>query len=110
MQLGFQWELTLEKQWNDKFDKLKVYQQTYGDCNVPYNFSEDPNLGMWVKYQRGQPPSLPQEKVKPPSDEKGGEGAVVRGFRRVPEAPPAPDQTPSAAAASTKSTLTCWRG
>jgi hypothetical protein len=50
--LGFQWELTLEKQWNDKFEKLKVYHQTYGDCNVPYTFSEDPALGMWVKYQR----------------------------------------------------------
>jgi len=51
-EIGFQWELALEKQWNDKYEKLKVYQQTYGDCNVPYNFSEDPGLGMWVKYQR----------------------------------------------------------
>jgi len=31
-----------------------VYRQTYGDCNVPYNFAEDPALGMWVKYQRRQ--------------------------------------------------------
>ena len=51
-QIGFQWELALEKQWNDKFEKLRVYHQTYGDSNVPYNFSEDPALGMWVKYQR----------------------------------------------------------
>ena len=36
----------------DKMEKLRVYHQTYGDCNVPYNFSEDNALGMWVKYQR----------------------------------------------------------
>uniref|UniRef100_A0A061R109 Helicase n=1 Tax=Tetraselmis sp. GSL018 TaxID=582737 RepID=A0A061R109_9CHLO len=51
-QLGFQWEQAQHKQWSDKFEKLKVYKQTYGDCNVPYSFAEDPALGMWVKYQR----------------------------------------------------------
>jgi hypothetical protein len=38
--------------WMDNYLKLKKYSEQYGDCNVPYRFTEDPSLGEWVSNQR----------------------------------------------------------
>ncbi|KAK9786077.1 hypothetical protein WJX73_003167 [Symbiochloris irregularis] len=49
----------MEKDWWAKFQQLKQYHATFGDCLVPTTFWEDPELGNWVREQRwearGQP-------------------------------------------------------
>lgn len=41
-----------DQTWNSNYLKLKKYREQYGDCNVPYRFTEDPSLGEWVSTQR----------------------------------------------------------
>jgi hypothetical protein len=38
--------------WDESYELLKRYQQTYGNCNVPTAWKEDPTLANWVKTQR----------------------------------------------------------
>lgn len=37
--------------WNSMFTALKLYKERFGDCKVPYRFSENPKLGIWVRTQ-----------------------------------------------------------
>ena len=37
--------------WEDMFADLVAYRP-YGDCNVPADWSENPRLAWWVRYQR----------------------------------------------------------
>jgi superfamily II DNA or RNA helicase len=48
--LGFNWN-TFESQWDDWVDSLTLYQQKYGNCDVPqsYKTKHDQKLGSWVK-------------------------------------------------------------
>lgn len=39
-------------QWFAKFEQLKQYHQSHGDCNVPKKWKENPVLGTWVFNQR----------------------------------------------------------
>ena len=41
-----------DKHWKEKFDRLKSYQQEYGDCLVSLSYNEDPELASWVHEQR----------------------------------------------------------
>jgi translation initiation factor 2 alpha subunit (eIF-2alpha) len=41
-----------EENWQSKFEKLKQYHRTKGDCNVPVQWKEDVSLGAWVSNQR----------------------------------------------------------
>jgi hypothetical protein len=41
-----------ERKWEQMFGKLKEYKNKHGDCRVPYNFSQDTSLAMWVSTQR----------------------------------------------------------
>jgi len=34
--------------WQQSFENLIVYKQTYGDCNVPQKYKLNPKLGGWV--------------------------------------------------------------
>jgi hypothetical protein len=38
--------------WQQSFENLQVYQQIYGDCNVPQKYKENRKLGGWVNKQR----------------------------------------------------------
>lgn len=38
--------------WQQSYENLKVYKKTYGDCNVPQKYKENPKLGGWVNKQR----------------------------------------------------------
>jgi hypothetical protein len=38
--------------WEESFQFLKSYKETYGDCNVPTNYPKDKALGNWAKRQR----------------------------------------------------------
>lgn len=59
--LGFNWETRQEKEereWHDKFERLKAYRKEYGDCRVSSkSVKEDmaawvEELGNWVRVQR----------------------------------------------------------
>jgi hypothetical protein len=63
--LGFAWELSaaaISKQlsegcrddtgWEAQRAKLMKYRRKHGDCNVPWNWAEEPGLGSWVNTQR----------------------------------------------------------
>ncbi|MBT8460602.1 MAG: Helicase associated domain protein [Boseongicola sp.] len=51
--LGFDWNprATL---WERMYAQLVRYKKAHGDCNVPQGWSEDPELGSWVRTQRGK--------------------------------------------------------
>ena len=53
-ELGFIWDCTelQEKQWEERFDQLVAYKQTYQDCMVPVNWKKNKQLGIWVGAQR----------------------------------------------------------
>jgi hypothetical protein len=38
--------------WEAQLAKLAVYKAAHGDCNVPQRWAGDPQLGVWVSYQR----------------------------------------------------------
>jgi hypothetical protein len=49
--LGFDWG-PKELAWERMFAELKRYKERFGHCNVPSNWKENPQLGMWVNNQR----------------------------------------------------------
>ncbi len=51
-QLGFVWD-PFEVAWDEIFATLTAYKQSYGDCNVPQGWIDNPKLGKWCSHQRG---------------------------------------------------------
>ena len=49
--LGFVWH-PVEATWETMFADLVAYKQTYGNCNVPDRWKNNPELGTWCKEQR----------------------------------------------------------
>ncbi|GKY95938.1 hypothetical protein MPSEU_000554400 [Mayamaea pseudoterrestris] len=47
--IGFLWQARARESWLDMFDRLKVYKEMHGHCNVPAGSG---NLGTWVSTQR----------------------------------------------------------
>jgi hypothetical protein len=68
--LDFVWD-SHEVNWQEKYIALSKYNKSYGDCNVPSNYS-DKKLATWVKCQRrqyklhmiGQPSSITQKRIE----------------------------------------------
>ena len=52
--IGFNWGVSNDKSWNDKFEELKQYKSKHGDCNVPASYDKNHALGNWVRGQRTQ--------------------------------------------------------
>ena len=61
--LGFAWVSSsyeevdgegINRAWKTRYDELVQYKALRGDCKVPYNWSENPQLGRWVSQQRQQ--------------------------------------------------------
>jgi superfamily II DNA or RNA helicase len=50
--IGFEWYL-IDSKWEEMFTMLKEYKDRHGDCNVPYDWSENKQLAKWVGRQRG---------------------------------------------------------
>jgi len=48
--IGFAW--VVRPDWNEMFEKLKVYKREHGDYLVPCNYINDKSLGNWVSNQR----------------------------------------------------------
>lgn len=68
--LKFKWEI--QSKWQNRLEELISYKEKYGDCFVPYSFSESPQLGRWVSHQRldysyylqGKKSSMTAERIK----------------------------------------------
>ena len=52
--LGFCWEKKKDADWKAMFAQLQKYRATYGDCLVPWEWSQDKKLSQWVHTQRKQ--------------------------------------------------------
>jgi superfamily II DNA or RNA helicase len=49
--IGFVWE-PRDVEWDAMFDALAQFKQSYGHCNVPLKWPDNPQLGRWSEYQR----------------------------------------------------------
>jgi len=38
--------------WDERYGELVAYKERFGDCRVPYNWHDNPQLGSWVVVQR----------------------------------------------------------
>merc|ERR1719203_2477945 len=54
--IGFTWSVRPEpvSTWNKKFQELKDYKATFGNCMVPQRYRVNSQLGTWVHTQRRQ--------------------------------------------------------
>ena len=59
--LGFVWSSSrrsdvgedgISEAWRARFEELRTYKSSHGDCNVPVRWPENPQLGAWVSMQR----------------------------------------------------------
>jgi hypothetical protein len=54
-EMAFDWETRQEREereWDEKFQKLREYRRQHLDCCVPRDYKQDPELGPWVSHQR----------------------------------------------------------
>jgi len=49
--LGFEWD-PVRAAWEAMFQALVAFKGKQGHCNVPFGWSENPELGTWVSNQR----------------------------------------------------------
>jgi len=61
--LGFQWTLRSEN-WEAMFTELAKFKQQHGHCNVPAQFTENPQLGRWVVSQRSRRDKLSTDQIE----------------------------------------------
>lgn len=40
------------RQWDQMYERMVKYKETYGNCNVPVRYADDPPFGKWVSRQR----------------------------------------------------------
>eukprot|EP00523_Entomoneis_sp_CCMP467_P006632 CAMPEP_0168732892 /NCGR_PEP_ID=MMETSP0724-20121128/8001_1 /TAXON_ID=265536 /ORGANISM="Amphiprora sp., Strain CCMP467" /LENGTH=343 /DNA_ID=CAMNT_0008779917 /DNA_START=113 /DNA_END=1144 /DNA_ORIENTATION=- len=52
-EIGFIWD-SQGAAWSERLEELRQYRMRFGHCNVPSNYSENPQLATWVKCQRRQ--------------------------------------------------------
>jgi superfamily II DNA or RNA helicase len=68
--LGFDWELPFDKQWNEAYSQLVAYKEKHGDCLVPGNHktSSGLNLGSWLNTQISNKTKLSGDRLKQLND------------------------------------------
>ena len=52
-EIGFVWD-SQAAAWGERLSELRLYRSKFLHCNVPSNYSENPQLATWVKCQRRQ--------------------------------------------------------
>ena len=60
-----------EENWEQRFEELKDYRKEYGNCNVPWNYQHNKQLGYWVnrqrvqykKFQKGEHSQITKERI-----------------------------------------------
>lgn len=50
--IGFEWQATTYRSWDEMYDRLVKFQKERGHTRVPLKYKPDPLLGSWVKRQR----------------------------------------------------------
>jgi hypothetical protein len=60
--LGF--DFGSERYWVSRFLQLAEFKRVHGHCNVPVNWTPDPQLGRWLSGQRLRKASLPVSRRK----------------------------------------------
>ena len=60
--LGFMVSKVNDIAWFKKYEELKQFKCDEGHCNVPFGFSKNPGLGIWVNRQRTQYKSMKEGK------------------------------------------------
>merc|ERR1740139_2162529 len=61
--IGFTWDRNPDVRWEIMFEELRKFKEREGHCNVPSRFSDNPELGRWVKKQRGQISKISNERA-----------------------------------------------
>jgi hypothetical protein len=68
--LGFVWTLRSLVDWDARLEELKEYQAAHGNCLVPQQYPENPQLGTWVSNQRKQYRLMKEDKPSPMTPER----------------------------------------
>jgi len=50
--IGFKWSLRCTDSWENRYEELVSYKETFGHTRVPQKFPENELLGLWVRKQR----------------------------------------------------------
>ncbi|WP_080121412.1 DEAD/DEAH box helicase [Chlamydia suis] len=50
-EIGFVWDV-LEEEWEENFLELQRFREEHGHCKVPWRYSKNPSLYLWVSVQR----------------------------------------------------------
>lgn len=50
--IGFEWQATKYRNWDEMFQRLLEFKEDHGHTRVPLKYKVDPLLGSWVKRQR----------------------------------------------------------
>jgi hypothetical protein len=53
-ELGFTWQHHERGSWDERLAEIAAYQAKEGNCEVPFNYPENPKLGRFVNKVRGQ--------------------------------------------------------
>jgi len=63
--IGFIW-CRQEHTWNEMYQRLIKYREAHGDCEVPSEWKENPQLGSWVVKQGywGKKGLLKEDRIK----------------------------------------------
>jgi hypothetical protein len=82
---GFIWD-SHGAAWQERWNELAQYKGLYGNCNVPSNYSSNPQLATWIKCQRRQRKLYFEGKVNTTTPERmakleslGFEWELIRG-------------------------------
>jgi len=59
--IGFEWH-PVANLWDQRFGELQAYQADKGHCNVPRQWRDNPQLGVWVNNQRVEKRKFDQSK------------------------------------------------
>jgi hypothetical protein len=68
--LGFVWTLRSLVDWDERLEELKEYRKKHGNCLVPQQYPENPQLGTWVSNQRKQYRLLKEGKSSPMTEDR----------------------------------------
>merc|ERR1719491_2418857 len=61
--IGFTWGAELDLRWEIMFEEFRKFKEREGHCNVPYSYSVNPILGIWVNTQRGKRLKISKERA-----------------------------------------------
>lgn len=69
-ELDFVWSLRSLVDWDERLEELKEYRELHGNCLVPQQYPENPQLGTWVSNQRKQFRLRMEGKASPMTEER----------------------------------------